>query len=309
MEQIIYRCLEKDASKRYGSMNELLAALKRTGDPTMTDTHDNLPAAYVGRISSGGDSGPTSASIPIPASVRTAPPDAAHDTGSAEPSPVPSRTPGPFNTERPDPTNSDLQAGMPSLITFTQQKKSRATSYILVGLGAAAIAAVAFLSLRKPPEPAASGEGSGAKPVVTSTAATSASASTTAATSAPATSSAAAASDRTVHVDSEPAGASVSEDGKELCASTPCDVTFKDEGGAKEHKLSFKKAGYKLGSVVVAATDTKASGKLDAWSGGSNAAPVQTPGSGGGASPPKFDGCLDDSDCKGGRHCMHGWCK
>ncbi len=308
MESIIYKCLEKDASKRFGSMNELLVALKRTGDPTMTDTHDNLPAAYVGRIS--GDSGPTSGAIPIPASIRTAPelsPEAAagdHPSG-------PSRTPGPFNTDRPgDPSSSDVQSGMPSLVHLTSQKKSRATSYILVGLAAAAIAAVAFLSLRKPPEVAGSGiSGSGdSKPAQTQTATSAATAPASGATSAvTATSSSTAASGaRTVRIESEPAGATVTEDGKELCAATPCDVVFKDEGGAKEHKVSLGKTGYKATPLTVSPTDTKGSIKLAAaWSGGGNAPPPTT----GTPTPPKFDGCLDDSDCKGGRHCMHGWCK
>ncbi|MEZ4300896.1 MAG: serine/threonine-protein kinase [Polyangiaceae bacterium] len=299
MESVIYRCLEKDPAKRYTSMNELLTALKRTGDPTLTDTHDNLPAAYAGR-NSGIDSGPT-ASHSLPASVRNPPLDAS----GAEPSP--SRTPGPFNTDRPaDPSHSDLQAGMPSLIQYTQ-KKSRATSYILVGLGAAAIAAVAFLSLRQPPETAASGETSATTAAVAAT--TSAPATSAAVTtSAPATSSAAAApADRVVHVESDPSGASVSEDGKELCAATPCDVTFAGEAGSgtpKEHKLSLNKKGYKNTPLVVSAGDEKASTKLDVWSsGGSIAAPPVT------SSPPKFDGCLDDSDCRGGRKCVHGWCK
>jgi len=311
MEAIVYKCLEKDASKRFGSMNELLAALKRTGDPTMTDTHDNLPAAYVGRISSGpgpggGDSGPTSGAIPIPASIRSAP-ELSPETVTPDHG-APSRTPGPFNTDRPaDPSNSDLQSGMPSLVHLAQ-KKSRATSYILVGLAAAAIAAVAFLSLRKPPEVAGSGVTTAdTKTGSTATTAGPTTSSAAGTTSASATQSAAPA-ERVVRIESEPTGASVSEDGKELCAATPCDLTFKDDAAAKEHKLSLNKKGFKTTALVVSVTDTKGSAKLDGWSGG-GAVPVPNTGGGGNTTPPKFDGCLDDSDCKGGRHCMHGWCK
>lgn len=310
MESIIYRCLEKDASRRFASMNELLVALKRTGDPTMTDTHDNLPAAYIGRASQGGDSGPTSGAISIPASVRNPPlsPDI-----TPEPSLSPSRTPGPFHSNRPaDPSNSDLQAGAPSLSAFSQ-KKSRATSYILVGLAAAAIAAVAFLSLRKAPD----AQGSGAS--ATTSAPTTGAATTvvTAATSsvaAPATSSATAAPattvpDRVVRIETEPQGAAVSEEGKELCPSTPCDVVFKDDAGPREHKLALTRKGYKGKELVVSATDTKATTKLEVgWVGGGSAVPV-TPGTGTGPAPARFDACFDDSDCRGGRKCIHGFCK
>jgi serine/threonine protein kinase len=306
MESLIYRCLDKDSSKRFASMNELLAALKRTGDPTMTDTQENLPAAYLGRISQT-DSGPNTVSVipGVPASVPRPPltTDAVH----AEPS----RTPGPLSTDRPDPSHSDLHSGMPSLVHLAQ-KKSRATSYILVGLGAAAIAAVAFLSLRQPPDAGGSGaattgssEGSSRATSHASGAPIASGAPTGTATSA-ATATTAAAANRVVRIESEPAGATVSEDGKELCTPTPCDVTFTGEAAAKEHKLALNKKGFKASSVVVAPGDAKASGKLDSgWSGGgASPGPVSTQ-----PSQPKFDGCLDNSDCRGGKTCVHGWCK
>jgi serine/threonine protein kinase len=306
LESIIYRCLEKDAAKRFASMNELLVALKRTGDPTMTDTHDNLPAAYVGRAASGGDSGPTSAGIAFPASVRNPPlsPDIGPDPSH------PSRTPGPFNSSRPaDPSHSDVAAGSPSASLVTP-KKSRATSYVLVGLAAAAIAAIAFLSLRKPPEATGSGVTSNTGAATTSapTPAITASATATATAAATATATAAAKAERVVRIETEPAGVAVAEDGKEICPSTPCDVTFKEEGGPKEHKLALTRKGYKGKELVVSATDTKASTKLDSeWKGG-GAVVAPNPGTGQ-APPPRFDACFDNSDCRGGRSCVHGFCK
>ena len=316
MEGIVYRCLEKDASKRFSSMNELLTALKRTGDPTMTDTHDNLPAAYVGRISNspGGDSGPMSTSGPLPASVRGTPdrsaPDLARETSNPDHS-APSRTPGPFNTDRPaDAHGEDLQAGMPSLVHLTQ-KKSKATSYVLVGLAAAAIAAVAFLSLRKAPDgPANANPGETAKPTA-SAPVTAATAQPTATAASTATSSAAA--DRVVRIESEPAGASVSEDGKELCAATPCDVTFKDGATPKEHKLALNKKGFKATALTVGATDAKASSKLEggnvggSW-GGSAPPPVTTTTPPKGGNAPSGDICYKNAECRSGV-CDHGTCK
>ena len=317
MEGIVYRCLEKDASKRFSSMNELLAALKRTGDPTMTDTHDNLPAAYVGRISNapGGDSGPMSTSAPIPSSVRATPdrsvPDLTRDTSSPDHS-APSRTPGPFNTDRPaDPTNSDLHGGMPSLVHLAQ-KKSRVTSYVLVGLAAAAIAAVAFLSLRKAPGEASGNAAPGdtSKPAVTAASTTTANAQPSG-TVASTASSGAAAADRVVRIESDPAGASVSEDGKELCSPTPCDVTFKDGATAKEHKLSLNKKGFKATALTVAATDTKGSIKLEGggtatW--GGSAPPPVTATTPKGGSAPAGDICYKNAECRSGV-CDHGTCK
>lgn len=114
---------------------------------------------------------------------------------------------------------------------------------------------------------------------------------------------------RRPHRERAPGGVLVSEDGKELCAATPCDLTFKDEAATREHKLALvNKKGFKATPIIVSVTDTKGSAKLDGWSGG-GAGAVVPPTTGGGTTAPKFDGCLDDSDCKGGRHCMHGWCK
>ena len=113
-----------------------------------------------------------------------------------------------------------------------------------------------------------------------------------------------------VRFESEPPGAAVLEDNKELCSPTPCDVTFKGEGGAgaREHKIVLNKKGFKSTTIVVSPSDSKMSSKLDVWASGGGAAvspgPAQPP-----TTAPKFDGCLDNSDCKGGKTCVHGWCK
>jgi serine/threonine protein kinase len=304
MEAIIYRCLEKDAARRFESMNELLAALKRTGEASMADTHENLPAHYVNRLSGTGDSGPTSGQAR--SSVRSLPPNSSSDR-PPDASPVPSRTPGPFNTDRPGDSITDIESGMPSLVHLTRQK-SHATTYILGGLGVAAIAAIAFLTLRQAPDgPSGAAGSTDVKPSGSpaSSTAEARAVPSTAATAAGSATQAATASARVVRIETEPAGAAVSEDSKELCPATPCDVTFKEEGGAKEHKLALNKKGFKAGSLLVGATDTKATGKLDGWGGGGN---VPVPPSTGTPSTGKPTYCIDDSDCKGGRHCNHGLC-
>jgi hypothetical protein len=68
---------------------------------------------------------------------------------------------------------------------------------------------------------------------------------------------------RSIRVESEPSGASVSENGTELCMSTPCELVWKGDAAAAEHKLSLSKRGYKTAKVNVARSDEKVSTKLD----------------------------------------------
>jgi hypothetical protein len=56
-----------------------------------------------------------------------------------------------------------------------------------------------------------------------------------------------------VHVSSTPAGASVREDGVELCAATPCDVAF--EPTDTVHALVVSKAGFQPQAVAARAAD------------------------------------------------------
>jgi serine/threonine-protein kinase len=67
-----------------------------------------------------------------------------------------------------------------------------------------------------------------------------------------------------VRVESDPAGASVSEGDTQLCTSTPCEVTWKGEAAQAEHKLQITKKGYKPVKVAVETTDEKAAAKLEA---------------------------------------------
>jgi serine/threonine-protein kinase len=68
---------------------------------------------------------------------------------------------------------------------------------------------------------------------------------------------------RTVRVESDPSGASVSENGTELCMSTPCELVWKGDAATAEHKLSISKRGYRTARIAVTAKDEKVSSKLD----------------------------------------------
>jgi hypothetical protein len=67
-----------------------------------------------------------------------------------------------------------------------------------------------------------------------------------------------------VRVGSEPDGVSVTEDGVELCSSTPCDFLYKgtDADPATQHSLTFARTGYRPQTRIVKVGDSPVSVKL-----------------------------------------------
>jgi PEGA domain len=61
-----------------------------------------------------------------------------------------------------------------------------------------------------------------------------------------------------VRVNSDPDGATVKEDGVELCGSTPCDILYKggDADPARDHKLLVSRQGYKAEAKTVKVGDS-----------------------------------------------------
>jgi serine/threonine-protein kinase len=68
---------------------------------------------------------------------------------------------------------------------------------------------------------------------------------------------------RQVRVESEPNGASVSEGDTQLCTSTPCELTWKDEAARADHKLQINKKGYRTLRITVGSADEKVNAKLE----------------------------------------------
>jgi serine/threonine-protein kinase len=68
---------------------------------------------------------------------------------------------------------------------------------------------------------------------------------------------------RQVRVESDPPGASVYEGETQLCTSTPCELTWKDDAARGEHKLQVNKRGYRGAKVTVGSADEKVSAKLE----------------------------------------------
>jgi serine/threonine-protein kinase len=245
MDSVVRKCLEKDPAKRYPSMKELLMALKRAGGEAMTETSDALPAAIQPN---------RNILTPVPpadSSVPAAPPSQPR-RGSETEIQVSSQPPGPA-----PPMDTD------SLFRNRRPAQSRRKAYIW-GITVGAVAAVGVaLAIGKPhggdnttggaPTSTASENGG---PGTTATATV-----TSVPTPTQTPSAAAPLGPRTVHFESDPPGASVSESGTELCPSTPCDVVFKTDSDS--HKLSISKKGYKTQKQTVSPTDSKVSVKLD----------------------------------------------
>jgi serine/threonine-protein kinase len=81
-----------------------------------------------------------------------------------------------------------------------------------------------------------------------------------------------------IRVVSDPAGASVRDETNELCASTPCDLTFKGDlaDASRLHKLTIVKPGYRSETRTVKRSDSPLNVKL-AKVGGAFVRPAPAP--------------------------------
>jgi serine/threonine-protein kinase len=162
---------------------------------------------------------------------------------------------------------------------FAPQRRSKASVVFGVLVAAAVgggIGLLAFQWTAPPPRPpvAATAATSAAAPAPSESAKVVASASP-APTAALSSSAAPGPKQATVKVTTEPPGAIVREDGKELCAPTPCDVVFKGEAAdpARVHKLVITRPGFRAETRTVKATESPVHLKLAHVS----AAPVRPP--------------------------------
>jgi serine/threonine-protein kinase len=273
MENIVARSLEKDPNRRFNSMKDLLNALKRVGneDGVLTETHESMPMARVDLLGA-----PTPRSPGTPASV---PPGDASSPGN---------TTGPQSTSGAQPIlDSGRQMPIfaspsisetlssPASPTDTDmaavQTPNRGRTYVWGGVAVAVALAVAVVAVSwggntkgASTVDAQAGGNPSTTPSTTPTAPpTTTVAATVAATSAPATSAPSAPLIRQVRVESEPSGAAVAEGDTQLCTSTPCELTWKDEAARADHKLKIDKKGFKTYRVTVGPSEEKVTAKLD----------------------------------------------
>jgi serine/threonine-protein kinase len=220
-EECVMRCMAKDPETRFRSMDEVLAALKRVGGAAMTATVSGVGAT--GEYRAMGISGGYSDSGP-------------NKTSSGPHSAISGSGPVPGVVE-----------GSPSL----SPKKGSKSMLIGALVGVAVLIGIVAMAMKpkeqpKPaPPPAASL--TPPKPTVTASA------------TAPATATAPAMPQLVkLRIITDPDGASVKEDGIEVCSQTPCDVPYQgaNTDPTKDHKLTISKAGYKVESKTVRLGDS-----------------------------------------------------
>jgi outer membrane biosynthesis protein TonB len=68
---------------------------------------------------------------------------------------------------------------------------------------------------------------------------------------------------RLLRVDTEPPGAVVKENGRQLCSTTPCRVALLGPDAATRHKLTIDKPGFKTAALDIDETQEKALAKLE----------------------------------------------
>jgi serine/threonine-protein kinase len=247
IEDAVGRCMAKDPDQRFRSMDEVLAALKRIGNPgAMTGTVSGVGTGEY-RSLSGSGSGPQAMNNGIAASGAN--PAFLSSSGSSEvqsPLGAPSDSPA---------TGALLASQMPG----RSGSKGMLVTAVVGALACAGL--VGYLALHPrapapagPPQFAAqAGTITGAAPFVAPPVAET--------TALPAPTAAALVK---VRVNTEPDGASVKEDGVELCSSTPCDILYKgtDADAAREHRLTFLHAGYRSETRNVRVGDSPVNVKL-----------------------------------------------
>ncbi len=281
MEELVVRCMAKDPAGRAASMDEVLATLKQLGGPlSVTGTGEYQALA--------GASGPHPHSVSASGSLPVIP--GRHDFRSSRPPPsamsaqvsdaataIVGSGSGPVSNDSAAPpasTTSSQQVALP-LVTRTSHPDASATPPPIVvpnfrrgrkALWAGVACAIAGAVLLVLIVPRGNDEGLAA-PAVTGapapTAATPPSASPppVALTSLPSASPPTAPASLTTRFTSDPPGAAVKEDGKEVCAATPCDHAFEADV-THEHKVVFYKAGYRLETRMIHAGDSPVAVRL-----------------------------------------------
>ncbi len=225
MEHAVLRCLEKDLTRRFASMDELLQGLKSIS-PTSSGTQEvrsadasaSIPPVYGG---------------PLQAAQRLTPP--------------PPQASGAWPSQTPP--------AVPDISSFTPPPKSRAPLLAVASLSIGLAVAIGVVGIMK--RRGAPGEnGAGAGPSTVTTAAL--------APTPPPSASPPPESLVKVRINTEPDGASVKEDGVEVCSSTPCDVLYRgaDADAEREHKLAITRAGFKPELRVIKVGDSPISVKL-----------------------------------------------
>ena len=228
LEDLVMRCIQKNPDERFASMNDVLGALKTVAPSTTRSHYPGSPYGTEQNLAMvSGQYAPVSREVP--SGLSTGPfgpisPSSSGQTGSQQSGPV-----APSSTS----VAPNADTGLPLALQPARRRTRALTPFLLVmiaGLGSA----LAFMIATEPkatvgpasaPPPTDPGPPPPPPPSVVPTA--------------PATA--------TLRVSSEPEGANVREDGKEICAVTPCDVFYRGDDAlpTKEHRLLLVKNGFR----------------------------------------------------------------
>lgn len=249
-EEIVMSCIAKDPKERIASMDQLLQAIRRAHGGSLTG---QIAAVNV----SGQYTPPGGNSAPPPPVFASGPAAMAAASGSHS-----------MGILRAPPSNDTGSGPLP---------QPRSKLWIPFGVLVAAVlgGGLGMLAFHwTAPEPTVTspaGTASSAASVSAVSAATVIAAESTSPAPAPEPTPAAVArpGPATLELTTEPPGASVREDGKEICSATPCDLTLKGDP-SKAHKLVILRAGYKTETRTVRASDSPVHVKLSHASGGSS---------------------------------------
>jgi serine/threonine-protein kinase len=264
-EDLVMRCIAKDPAHRYTSMDEVLQAIKRAHGVSMTG---QLPAVNT-----------SGAFLPIQTDAPPAVRSSAPGFGG-----VGARTPaGTSGSHTPLGMLRADGSGATDMGPYSERPR-RSGAWIAVGvLVAAALGGVLGMAafhvtsehagstvIMPAPSsvPATGAEVPTSAPGQTSSGTAT---NTSGATGASTTPGSAIGSGTTpdvravtIKLTTDPPGASVREDATELCAATPCDVTFKGDAAdpAKTHKLLVQHAGFRPETKLVKSSDASVHVKL-----------------------------------------------
>jgi serine/threonine-protein kinase len=254
-EEIIMTCIAKDPNERFGSMDQVLAAIRRAHGGSMTGQIAALSTS--GHYAASATGTAPHRAQPQSAAMRSYPPSAAMRSY-----PPPAMVTGPVRPMMHS-APSAMAAGAMASASHTAMGMIRADAQtsagyaeaeepprskllIVVGVLVAAVIGgglgmLAFKltwtapeHLPAPPASTPTANQSAVAPSAVPSVATSAASTLAEAHSPP------------LHVTTEPSGASIRDESKEVCASTPCDVVFKlDPDPSKTHKLVISHAGFR----------------------------------------------------------------